>query len=98
MAENSKIDWKRIWERTIGMRLALWLDKRHPDWCWASLCVNLGMGYDLLRWRKRAKDVGVCRQECLGPIEGCYCGKFMSDNLRQQFEKDQRDPKATELL
>lgn len=96
-----KRDWKwelqKLWERTMGMKLALWLDKRHPDWCWAELCVSLGMGYDLLHWRERSKCVESCRQECLGPIEGCWCGKFMSDNLRNKFERDQLETEGFDL-
>jgi len=77
--------WKRIWERVIGVRLALWLDKRHPDWCWASLCVDLGLGWDIRDAIENAVSNGPqCQRECAGPIEGCWCGKFMSDNLRKR--------------
>jgi len=92
MAENSKtrIDWKwkfqQLWERTIGMRLAQWLDKRHPDWCWASLCVDLGMGWDIRGAIENAQSAGQqCKSECSGPIEGCWCGKFMSERLKKEI-------------
>lgn len=66
---------RRIWERTIGMRLAIWLDG-HTDWCWADLCVDLGLGYAILD--TRARDSGACRRDC-NEMGSCWCGKFCKE-------------------
>src|SRR4029077_20432391 len=60
-----EVNWRKLWERTIGMRLALWLDKRHPDWCWAALCVDLGLGWDIRGAMENAESSGPrCKREC----------------------------------
>lgn len=74
-----------IWQKTIGMRLAEFLD-RHTDWCWAILCTNIGFGYRPFGWREARDSAPKCKAECSGPIEGCYCGKFMSERLRKELE------------
>jgi hypothetical protein len=54
-------DWMReTWSRLLGYRLAQWIDSRHPEWCWAEICVCLGLGYDVKHWRKKSRDSGTC--------------------------------------
>lgn len=80
--------WKRVWEKAIGMRLAIWLNDRHPDWCWAELCVQLGLGWDLPNWKERAQSIETCRQDC-AQNGSCWCGKLMTDELRKRMmERD----------
>ena len=59
----------------LRMRLALWLDRRHPDWCWATLCTDLALGWDLWHWRENAKNISVCRMDC-ERNGSCWCGKL----------------------
>lgn len=88
--------WKMelLWECIIGMKLALWLEKIHPDWCWADICVNVGLGKDVLwLWRvpdeQKAEDARtVCIENDCAKNGSCWCGKMMTPEFRAQWEKD----------
>lgn len=65
---------RELWKKTIGFRLALWLDKKFPDWCWADICTTIGLGYDILDWRKAKQN--SCREDC-EEQGSCWCGKMV---------------------
>ena len=74
MSMNNRF-WRGLWERTVGMRIALWLDKRYPNWCWAHLCTDIGLGWNILGFR-RAKEEGLgCKKDCERD-RACWCGKM----------------------
>ncbi len=80
----SKQEWterlRTLWEKTIGMRLAYWLDQRHPDWCWPMLHTHIGKGWGLLSWREDVTDIAMCKRDC--ERNGvCWCGKLRSKNF-----------------
>ena len=64
------------WRQSIGFRLALWLDKKHPTWCWAHLCTTIGLGYDFFDWEKFKHN--SCRKDC-EELGSCWCGKMVRD-------------------
>ena len=69
------------WQNAIGFKLASWVDKRHPDWCWAEICLNLGMARGeggILHWRDHV-DATSCKKEC-AEMGTCWCGKFQTED------------------
>lgn len=64
---------RTVWRKTIGFRLALWLDKRLPTWCWADICTTIGLGYDIWDWRKGKEN--SCAEDC-AKQGSCWCGKM----------------------
>lgn len=61
--------------RWFLLRLASWLDDRHPDWCWAWLCHDWGLGYDLHHPCEFDGGAEPCRREAR-VMGHCWCGKF----------------------
>lgn len=104
---TAKRDWKwefqQLWMRWIGMRLALWLDKRHPDWCWADTCTYVGMAWDIpWLWRTSSENKAAdCKSVCLDTDYrkngSCWCGKNMSPEMRKNFEQHQRESGGFDL-
>ena len=88
------LKWKlqQLWTRKIGYRFALWLDKRHPGWCWADTCSYVGMAWNIA-WLWRTSDeekVSACQSICMPDVERigtCWCGKNMSPEMRAKFEQ-----------
>jgi len=76
----------------VTMPLAIWLDRRHPDWCWASLCVDLGLAYDLRGWRSGAEDsLAVCQRDCR-ENGSCWCGKMATPAMRARWAASRDNP------
>ena len=71
------------------MPLAMALNRRQPGWCWASFCVDLGLGWNLREPLAKARASGpICRDDA--QLEGsCWCGKMMSRGFRQEIEARQ---------
>lgn len=80
-----KYKLQRLWERFIGMRLALWIDKRHPEYCWAEVCTSLGLGWNICGWREDAQRIESCREDC-ARNGSCWCGKLMTPQMREEFK------------
>jgi len=72
---------RAVWRNTIGFRLALWLDKRFPKWCWAELCTTIGLGYDIQDWRKARETGPSCARDC-ETFGSCYCGKMVKSEAK----------------
>lgn len=89
--------WKDVWERAIGMKLALWLNERHPEWCWAELCLALGLGWDIPNWRDRSENASSCRQDC-EQMGACWCGKFTAPDHEARWQKYLDERKAARLV
>lgn len=96
--------WKlqQLWTRTVGMRLAGWLEMRHNDWCWADICTNVGLGWDIAwLWNTTAEEKAtsfrslcdVNTAECSAKNGSCWCGKSMTPELRAELERDAREHK-----
>jgi hypothetical protein len=95
------LKWKlqQLWMRRIGYRLALWLDKRHPEWCWADTCTYVGMAWDIpWLWRTSEEHKAEhCKRVCLDidfkKNGSCWCGKNMSPEMRAGLERDAKEHK-----
>jgi hypothetical protein len=68
---------RKMWSNTIGWRLALWLDKKHPEWCWAGIATTVGLGYSIQDFNRQKEGSG-CKREC-EQIGRCWCGKFTKE-------------------
>lgn len=80
---------RKVWGRVIGMRLAQWLDNRHPDWCWAEICTSIGFGYDfawIWKWDKN-HEADTCREDC-AERGTCWCGKLTTAEFRAEWERN----------
>jgi hypothetical protein len=94
---------RKLWSKALGMRLAVWLEKKHPDWCWADLCSKLGFGYQISwLWKttsaeKSAETGAVCWSEEAQKVGYCWCGKFMTPEFRRRMESDQKEPGGFDL-
>jgi hypothetical protein len=67
-----------FWSRWIGWRLACWLDKKHPDWCWTWIATDIGMGEPAWDdpWRMRSN--ADCKTDC-ERLGSCWCGKLRKE-------------------
>lgn len=70
--------FRELWVKWIGMRLAIWMDKRLPTWCWAHICTDLGLGWDILKWRRAREN--TCANDC-ERNGSCWCGKMVRSKL-----------------
>lgn len=65
---------RNVWARLVGVRLAIRLDNRLPGWCWAHICTDLGLGWDIWNWRRAREN--SCAKDC--ERDGaCWCGKMV---------------------
>lgn len=68
---------RAFWRETVGFRLALYLDKKFPSWCWAEVCTVVGLGWGLFD-RDKWDDIrsNGCAKD--GDESGsCWCGKMV---------------------
>src|SRR5690348_8698895 len=77
-------DLQTFWCNHGGYRLAPWMDKRNPDYCWADICTDLGMARNLLGWREHARESGPPCQREANEIGCCWCGKFRNEEAFQK--------------
>lgn len=71
------------WREWLRYRLARLLDHVWRRSCWAELyCWSAGYSPEKTLWDCRKDD---CHK--LGIGESCWCGKFLSAELRRKFEE-----------
>jgi hypothetical protein len=69
--------------RWLKMKIAVWLDRRRPDLCWASLC-TWALGY---RDRRDGFDIIICEVDCRRNGT-CWCGKLVRPDVRERLEAE----------
>jgi hypothetical protein len=81
---------RSAWQNSIGWKLAVKLDAKHPEWCWATLATKLGMGREIRNWRD-CESTGICELD-MKANGSCWCGKMMTPEFKARILKEQEVP------
>lgn len=79
----------------MKLKLAYLLDRLFPNaFCWAKL---VAWAYWSGSFREALK-VQECKDDIHSKLEGCYCGKFMSERLKREItENEERERLMPEI-